>query len=70
MDVNGRLFLISSFVVSFTLCVVAQLMMMQDQQRRAAPADESHFRLVSDGAVLILHFIYLVSSRDSGLGEK
>ncbi|XP_029717486.2 uncharacterized protein LOC115260608 [Aedes albopictus] len=70
MDVHGRLFLISSFVVSFTLCVASQLMQdlqQQQQRRRSAPALESHFRLVSDGAVLVLHFIYLVSCRDSGL---
>lgn len=68
MDVHGRLFLISSFVVSFTLSVASKL--VQDWAEAApSPSLESHFRLVSDGAVLVLHFIYLVSSRDSGLGR-
>ncbi|XP_062540960.1 uncharacterized protein LOC134209001 [Armigeres subalbatus] len=69
MDAHGRLFLISSFAVSFTLCVASQLMQDQHQLKAAAAAapPESHFRLVSDGTVLILHFIYLVRSRDSEL---
>ncbi|XP_065077040.1 uncharacterized protein LOC135700451 [Ochlerotatus camptorhynchus] len=66
MDVHGRLFLISSFAVSFTLSVASKLL-QEWAEATPSPSLENHFRLVSDGAVLVLHFIYLVSSRDSGL---
>lgn len=67
MDVHGRLFLISSFAISFTLSVASKLV-REWSEVRPSPSLESHLRLVSDGAVLVLHFIYLVSSRDSGKG--
>lgn len=65
MDVHGRFFLIPSFVISFLLCACSKL--VQPLENRPTPI--ALVRLISDGTVLVLHFIYLLSSRDPNLGK-
>ncbi|XP_058443245.1 uncharacterized protein LOC131425395 [Malaya genurostris] len=64
MDLSGRHFLVSSFFVSVIICIGSKLTEMPET--RPTP---SYFRLVSDGAVLVLHFIYFGSSIDLSLAH-